>query len=48
MNDQNEAKLHAELDAKILELFRKLSPKKKTECLRHMEQTYIHKEQAGK
>ena len=47
MNEQ-EAKLHTELDRKILELFRKLSPEKKTECLRYMEQTYIHKKQAGK
>lgn len=47
MNEQ-EAKLHTELDAKILALLRDLSPAGKQNALRHIEETYTHKASAGK
>ena len=47
MNGQ-EAKLHTELDRKILELFQKLSPQKKAECLQHMETTHGNTQKAGR
>ena len=47
MNEQ-EAKLHTELDRKILALLRDLSHAGKQNALRHIEETYIHKASAGK